>query len=54
MEPMNENQFFNDLKTSLEPSIDYVEAPSTPIQTKIVGFKESDIISAQDIKDIGL
>ena len=51
---MNEDQLFNELKTSLEQAIEYVDGDSTKARKKTVAIKELASFSAQEIKDLRL
>lgn len=51
---MNENRFFEDLKTSLGQAIDYAEGNASKTRTKTVVIKELVAFSAQDIKNLRL
>lgn len=51
---MNENHFFDDLKSSLEQAIDYAEGNQSKARTKTVAIKELVTFSAEDIKSLRL
>lgn len=51
---MKENQFFEELKTSLGQAIDYAEGNRSKARTKTVAIKELATFSAQDIKELRL
>ena len=51
---MNENQFFDDLKSSLEQAIEYAEGDQSKARTKTVAIKELATFSAADIKSLRL
>ena len=51
---MNEDQLFNELKTSLGQAIAHAEGNSTKARKKTVAIKELATFSAQEIKDLRL
>lgn len=51
---MKENQFFEELQTSLGQAIDYAEGKPSKARTKTVAIKELATFSAQDIKELRL
>lgn len=51
---MNEDQLFNELRTSLGQAIDYAKGDSTKARKKTIAIKELATFSAQEIKDLRL
>ena len=51
---MNEDQFFNDLQTSLSQAIDHAKGKPSKARTKTVEIKELAFFTAEDIKSLRL
>ena len=51
---MTENQFFNDLQTSLGQAIDHAKGKLSKARTKSVEIKEQVFFTAEDIKSLRL
>ncbi|AQQ52229.1 transcriptional regulator [Planococcus lenghuensis] len=51
---MNEDQFFNELKTSLGQAIEHAKGNQSKVRTKTIAIKELAVFSAEEIRELRL